>query len=262
MKSAPDCTKAGCRMKAKYGFSAPPTYCKTDKLEGMHEITIEEMNSLSKPVQPSPDAVIVNVPSTILDSNEAPVPEEPTIQKVNETAGENEFENCGMKLNPHWVANEGKKPAQWRSFHSLKKNHPAEIKHFQFDLGKGGMVVCKDCIKFPHIADTSAKLFSGYFGMKTYGYKWEVFSAHLKTSEHAACVKEEVKITKGKVQRLVLATANYNPKNAINNPGRFQQVSRLINTVHTMVHKNIAITNFEDLIKMQLANGADMGDQY
>ena len=29
-----------------------------------------------------------------------------------------------------------------------------------------------------------------------------------------------------------------------------------------MVHKNIAITNFEDLIKMQLANGADMGDQY
>ena len=62
-------------MKAKYGFSAPPTYCKTDKLEGMHEITIEEMNSLSKPVQPSLDAVIVNVPSTILDSNNAPVPE-------------------------------------------------------------------------------------------------------------------------------------------------------------------------------------------
>ena len=79
-------------MKAKYGFSAPPTYCKTDKLEGMHEITIEQMNLLSKPVQPSPDAVIVNVPSTILDSNEAPVPEEPTIQKVNETAGESLFQ--------------------------------------------------------------------------------------------------------------------------------------------------------------------------
>ena len=29
-----------------------------------------------------------------------------------------------------------------------------------------------------------------------------------------------------------------------------------------MVHKNIAITNFEVLIKIQLANGADMGDQY
>ena len=29
-----------------------------------------------------------------------------------------------------------------------------------------------------------------------------------------------------------------------------------------MVHKNIAITKFENLIKMQLANGADMGDQY
>ena len=101
MKNAPDCTKAGCRMKAKYGFSAPPTYCKTDKLEGMHEITIEEMNSLSKPVQSSSDAVIVNVPSTILDSNEAPVPAAPTIQKVNETAGKNEFQNCGRKLNPH-----------------------------------------------------------------------------------------------------------------------------------------------------------------
>ena len=99
--------------------------------------------------------------------------------------------------------------------------------------------------------------------MKKYGYKWEVFRHHIDSAEHKECVKETgLEKTNQPRIRLTLACASSNPQNAIKTSGKFAQVSRLVNTVHTMVHKNIGIANFEDLIKMQLANGADMGDQY
>ena len=46
LKDAPPCSKEGCKTKAQYGFSAPPSFCADDKSEGIHQITIEEMKSI------------------------------------------------------------------------------------------------------------------------------------------------------------------------------------------------------------------------
>ena len=174
-----------------------------------------------------------------------------------------ENNSVGMQLNPNWILNEGKMPLEWRAFTTLKKNHSAAMKCFEFDVNKGGMVVCLDCKRHPHLANKKSNFFTGYFGMKKYGYKWEVFRDHIDSAEHKECVKETgLEKTNQPRIRLTLGCASSNPQNAIKTSGKFAQVSRLVNTVHTMVHKNIGIANFEDLIKMQLANGADMGDQY
>ena len=37
-------TSTGCKHKGKYGYEAPALACSTHKLEGMHEISIAEMN--------------------------------------------------------------------------------------------------------------------------------------------------------------------------------------------------------------------------
>ena len=61
--------------------------------------------------------------------------------------------------------------------------------------------------------------------------------------------------------KITLAFGNFGSNNGITTSGRFAQVSRIVNTVHTIIHKNYGINNLEDLVKLQLANGADMGDR-
>ena len=96
--------------------------------------------------------------------------------------------------------------------------------------------------------------------MKSSGYKWEVFADHIATEQHKQCVKEALAETR--TPKITLAFGNFRSNNGITTSGMFAQVSRIVNTVHTIIHKNYGINNLEDLVKLQLANGADMGDQY
>ena len=73
----------------------------------MHEISLAEMESIQKTDKPcsdnpSSDSIIVNLVEPI-----ATVREEPISNPVN-TATEEETLHLGMKLNPRWIANEGK----------------------------------------------------------------------------------------------------------------------------------------------------------
>ena len=45
---APDCETAGCKLKARFGFAAPPALCIGCKLEGMHEISRQELEDFEK----------------------------------------------------------------------------------------------------------------------------------------------------------------------------------------------------------------------
>ena len=62
--------------------------------------------------------------------------------------------------------------------------------------------------------------------------------------------------------KITLAFGKFGSNNSIMTTGRFAQVSRIVNTVHTSIHKKYGINNLEDLVELQLTNGADMGDQY
>jgi len=92
--------------------------------------------------------------------------------------------------------------------------------------------------------------------MKSSGYKWEVFADHIATEQHKQRVKEALAETR--TPKITLAFGNFGSNNGITTSGRFAQVSRLVNTVHTIIHKNYGINNLEALVKLQLANGADI----
>ena len=127
------------------------------------------VENFSRPVEPASTAPLADpVVST-----------EPT----NAPRTPDEDENVeGMALNPHWVANGGKQPDNWRHFSALIKYHRTDMKCFEFDVVNGGKVRCVACCSFPVLADKSAKLCreEGYFGQKN-GYKWEFFKAHLNS---------------------------------------------------------------------------------
>ena len=178
---------------------------------------------------------------------------------VNEDKNETDVHISGMALNPHWIANGGVKPIQWRNYTALLKSHATEMQCFQFDVASGGKVKCLTFCAFPESADISAKLCKdeGYFGQKSTGYKWEFFKAHLLTREHQQCVtNSQKKCFQPKLNKVISDINAYTEK------GKIGQLKRLVNTIHYMVKRNIPIDQLEDLAMLQKANGCDMSDQY
>jgi len=180
-KALPDCSSAGCKHKAKFGYEAPALACSAHKVEGMHEISIAKMNL--EPTELISAASIIASPPEILPSARVGEMNESTASRVSSKDTQSattsdvlvdDIYHSGMQLNPHWIENNCQKP-KWRSYHSLKKHHPVPLKHFHFNLDLGGMVICKDCCSFPGISDSKCVFVTGYFGMKSSGYKWEVF---------------------------------------------------------------------------------------
>ena len=114
----PSIERCGCHLKSKYGFSAPPAFCRQDRQEGKHEITVEEMNQLRQ--------------DTMYFSTCAP-----EIQKHPEVSNEvgSLYEGCapaaaiadennsvGMQSKSNWILYKGKMPLEWRAFITLKKS--------------------------------------------------------------------------------------------------------------------------------------------
>ena len=162
------------------------------------------MENFSCPVEPASTAPLADpVVST-----------EPT----NAPRTPDEDENVeGMALNPHWVANGGKQPDNWRHFSALIKYHRTDMKCFEFDVVNGGKVRCVACCSFPVLADKSAKLFreEGYFGQKN-GYKWEFFKAHLNSKDHKLRVSSaDSKSLQPKVRKVILDVNAYTEKGKI-----------------------------------------------
>jgi hypothetical protein len=73
-----------------------------------------------------------------------PLPEPTKTADIDtRTSTTDEDENIeGMSLNPHWIANNGKRPENWRYFSALQKYHTTEMKCFRFDVASGGRVKC------------------------------------------------------------------------------------------------------------------------
>ena len=144
-KALPDCSTAGCKHKAKFGYEAPALACSAHKLEGMHEISILKMNL--QPTEPISAASILVSPPEILPSARVGELNESTASRVSSkdtrspTTSDvlvDDIYHSGMQLNPHWIENNGQKPKKWRSYHSLEKNHPVPLKHFHFNVDQGG----------------------------------------------------------------------------------------------------------------------------
>jgi hypothetical protein len=57
-------------------------------------------------------------------------------------------------------------------------------------------------------------------------------------------VKEALAETR--TPKITLAFGNFRSNNGITTSGMFAQVSRIVNTVHTIIHKNYGINNLED----------------
>ena len=175
------------------------------------------------------------------------------------TSASEAHEFSGMGLNPHWLANGGVKPTNWRSYCSLLKYHFIDMQCFKFDISVGGKVTCQTCANCPGFADRGAKVSreDGYFGQPKTGYKWEFFKAHLETKEHKQCLKEsDPEKSHPKVNNLMAEI------NACTETGKIAQLKRLTNTVHYMVKRTVPNDHLEDLVLLQKANGCDMGEQY
>ena len=175
------------------------------------------------------------------------------------TSASEAHEFSGMGLNPHWLANGGVKPTNWRSYCSLLKYHFIDMQCFKFDISVGGKVTCQTCANCPGFADRGAKVSreDGYFGQPKTGYKWEFFKAHLETKEHKQCLKEsDPEKSHPKVNNLMAEM------NAYTETGKIAQLKRLTNTVHYMVKRTVPNDHLEDLVLLQKANGCDMGEQY
>ena len=80
-KALPDCSTAGCKHKAKFGYEAPALACSAHKLEGMHEISILKMNL--QPTEPISAASILVSPPEILPSARVGELNESTASRVS-----------------------------------------------------------------------------------------------------------------------------------------------------------------------------------
>ena len=119
-KALPDCSTAGCKHKAKFGYEAPALACSAHKLEGMHEISILKMNL--QPTEPISAASILVSPPEILPSARVGELNESTASRVSSkdtrspTTSDvlvDDIYHSGMQLNLHWIENNGQKPKKW-----------------------------------------------------------------------------------------------------------------------------------------------------
>jgi len=85
--------------------------------------------------------------------------------------------------------------------------------------------------------------------------------AHWKNRAHEKCGRHfNGEVTSG--NKIPTLLENQLQKNIIVEEGKVSQVQRLVNTVHLMAKHNISNAIYEPLIRLQTANGADMGTQY
>ena len=66
----------------------------------------------------------------------------------------------------------------------------------------------------------------------------------------------------GEENKLATLVEKQVQKNIIVEVGKVSEMQRLLNTVHMMAKHNIPIAVFEPLIRLQTANGAEMGTRY
>ena len=220
----------------------------------------------------------ITPPSTV---NETPQQPEPLVQQQVTSSGSNpSSKNTKLKskteisaerkqkqevafttgINPYFIA--GKPPSSdFREFKTVYKNHTAKLKPWiVYDESKGGLITCKWCEAFPLLAPTDA-ITKGWHGEPTKGYVSQTLKAHWENRAHEKCGRHfNGEVTSG--NKIPTLLENQLQKNIIVEEGKVSQVQRLVNTVHLMAKHNISNAIYEPLIRLQTANGADMGTQY
>ena len=163
VKALPDCSTAGCKHKAKFGYEAPALACSAHKLEGMHEISILKMNL--QPTEPISAASILVSPPEILpsarvgelnESTESRVSSKDTRSPTTSDVLVDDIYHSGMQLNqmmivrfntgPSGHLDEALRKEVVQRFFLVKKRREKKTKLSVIKLNSGPTTVKVKCL--------------------------------------------------------------------------------------------------------------------
>ena len=134
---------------------------------------------------------------------------------------------------------------------------------------------CEPCRKFPLMASkkSALNLKEGYTGEAKGGFKYDAIRNHYLRKGSTELVKEHLNChNQWKRARQMEESKREETKKSSDQvldvfiqqglQQKLQQVTRLCNTAHCVAKKSFGLDAFEDLVVLQLQNGADMGTQY